>query len=578
MKQSNALNQILSRIDGKGYKAYKDIQGSYEFEDEGYILHIDYVQGDPFASPSKVRVVMGQERADFPHYTYESKSREVAARDFITRRFAEAIAQHSKGSRGSGKSGRMGIDTPGQEILERTSAFIDERQVEVRFTVGLPAFGRKIAGRQAQSLFFEEIPRLVEEAMIFDNLDADALQQHIETHEDANAARNILRENELVAFVADRSILPRKSGIDPRPMPKEQVIPFESPASMRWELELPNRGKITGMGIPTGITLIVGGGFHGKSTLLNAIEEGIYNHIPGDGREFVVSDPDAVKIRSEDGRRIEKVDISPFINNLPLGKSTRAFSTEDASGSTSQAANIVEAIELEAKVLLIDEDTSATNFMIRDQRMQQLIHKNEEPITPFIDKVRQLHNDLNVSTILVMGGSGDYFEVADQVIGMNNYKPEDMTDQAKDIHQQFESQRTSEGGDSFGQVTPRAPMPQSIKPEKGKKPKKIKTLHKKALQFGTYTIDLSSVEQLADASQTTAIGEALVYAKKYMDGQRSLAEIAENICKDMEEQGINVVGNKNNGNYAMFRRFELAAALNRLRSLEVGNGNDKMIE
>ncbi|MBS3808510.1 MAG: ABC-ATPase domain-containing protein [Bacteroidales bacterium] len=574
MHLSQILHQTLSRIDGKGYKAYKDIQGSYEFEEEGYILHIDYVQGDPFASPSKVRVVMGQERADFPHYTYESKSREVATRDFITRRFAEAITRHSKGSRGSGKSGRMGIYTPGQEILERTSAFIDDQQVEVRFTVGLPAFGRKIAGRQAQSLFFEEIPRLVKSAMIFDNLDADALQQHIETNEDADAARDILRENEVVAFVADHSILPRKSGIDPRPMPANEVIPFESPQSMRWELELPNLGKITGMGIPTGITLIVGGGFHGKSTLLNAIEAGIYNHMPGDGREFVVSDPDAVKIRSEDGRRIEKVDISPFINNLPLGKSTRAFSTDDASGSTSQAANIVEAIELAAKVLLIDEDTSATNFMIRDQRMQELIHKNEEPITPFIDKVKQLYNDLNVSTILVMGGSGDYFEVADQVIGMNNYKPEDLTGQAKAIHQQFQSQRDSEGGDTFGQVTPRAPLPQSIQPEKGKKSKKIKTLHKQALQFGTYTIDLSSVEQLADASQTTAIGEALVYAKKYMDGQQTLSEIAERILEDIREKGINVVGNKNSGNYARFRRFELAAALNRLRSLEVRNNID----
>jgi predicted ABC-class ATPase len=571
MKPSTVLSQILSRIDGKGYKAYKDIQGSYEFEEEGFFLHIDYVQGDPFASPSKVRVVMDQEVAGFPPGTFSNKSREVATRDFITRRFDEAIGQVAKGSRGSGKSGRTGIDRPGQEILERTSAFVDADQVEVRFTVGLPAFGRKIAGKQARGLFFEEIPAMVEAALIYDNLDSQALQKHIQTNEDADAARSVLRENNLVAFVEDQSVLPRRSGIDPRPMPQKEVIPFESPESMQWELDLPNRGTIRGMGIPRGITLIVGGGFHGKSTLLNAIEEGIYNHIPGDGREFVVSDPAAVKIRSEDGRRIEKVDISPFINNLPLGKSTEDFSTQDASGSTSQAANIVEAIEVNARVLLIDEDTSATNFMIRDRRMQQLIHKKEEPITPFIDKVKQLYHDLGVSTILVMGGSGDYFEVADQVIGLNNYRPENLTKQAKEINRQFESRRAAEGGESFGKINPRSPKANSINPERGKKPKKIKTLHKQALQFGRYTIDLSSVEQLTDASQTTAIGEALSYAQKYMDGQRSLAEILDHIFRDISEKGLNVIGNSKSGNYAMFRRFELAAALNRLRSLEVNN-------
>jgi len=569
MKSADALNQILSRIDGKGYKAYKDIQGSYEFEEDGFSLHIDYVQGDPFASPSKARVIMPQDIAQFPGHTFHNKSREVAARDFITRCFSDAIKKHSKGSRGSGKSGKMSIDRPGQEILERTSAFINDDLVEVRFTLGLPAFGRKIAGREAKNLFFTELPEIVNDSLIYENINQQALQKHIETNEDADAARDILRENGLIAFIADDSILPRKSGIDPRPMPREEVIPFESPDSMRWELELPNCGTITGMGIPEGITLIVGGGFHGKSTLLNAVEEGIYNHIPGDGRDFVVTDPAAVKIRSEDGRRIEQVDISPFINNLPLGKSTETFSTEDASGSTSQAANIVEAIEVDARVLLIDEDTSATNFMIRDQRMQQLIHKNEEPITPFIDKVKQVYRDLNVSTILVMGGSGDYFDVADFVIGMNNYKPEDLTDQAKQINREVETKRSEEGGEQFGKINPRKPIANSIKPEKGKKGKKIKTNSRHSIQFGTYNIDLSSVEQLVDSSQTTAIGEALVYAKKYMDGSQNIHEILDLIFRDIEKNGLTVIGNPKSGNYAWFRRFELAAALNRLRSLKI---------
>ena len=569
MQTAEVLSQTLNRIDGKGYKAYKDIQGAYDFEKNGYTLHLDYIQGDPFAAPSKARVILSQDIAGFPYHTFQNKSREVALRDFITRCFHQAISKYTKGHRGSGKSGIVSVDRPGQEILERTSTFVDQERVEVRLTIGLPAYGRKIAGRQAKHLFFEELPGLVEYAMVFDNLDQHALNRHIETNEDADYLRKQLSENQWIAFIADQSILPRNSGIDPRPMDTEQVIPFESPDSMRRDIVLPNRGNVSGMFLSSGITLIVGGGFHGKSTLLNAIELGIYNHIPGDGRELVITDPTAVKIRSEDGRRIEKVDITPFISNLPLGKSTRAFSTEDASGSTSQAANIIEAVQIGSQVLLIDEDTSATNFMIRDLRMQQLIHKNEEPITPFIDKVRQLHQDMQVSTILVMGGSGDYFAIADQVIGMNNYKPANLTQQAKQIHEQMVNRRTTEGGDIFGRINQRYPLPQSIRPHKGKKIKKIKTNHRHSLQLGTYVIDLRAQEQLTDQSQTHAIGEALVYAKQYMDGHHNMKMIVEQVFRNIASKGLTVIGNAKNGNYAMFRPQEFAAALNRLRSLSI---------
>ena len=569
MKTAEELLHILERIDKKGYKAYKDIQGSYQFDEENFVLHIDYVQGDPFASPSKVRVVLPQKVAGFPEECYENRSREIATRDFLTREFAGAIKKHSKGTRGTGKSGKIGIDQPGQEILERSSAFIDAEEVEVRFTLSLPAFGRKIAGREAKAMFFEEIPAIVNEALLYENTEKAQLTNHFRTNEDADFIRERLKADNLIAFVGNHAILPRQSGINQKPMDPSQAIPFESPDSMKVELELPNAGKIQGLGIPKGITMIVGGGFHGKSTLLNALEKGVYNHIPGDGREFVISNDNAVKIRSEDGRRIEKVDISPFINNLPLGKSTKDFSTEDASGSTSQAANIIESIEAGAEVMLIDEDTSATNFMIRDQRMQQLIHKDEEPITPFIDKVKFMKADYDISTILVMGGSGDYFDVADVVIGMNNYKPVDLTRQVEEIKHSHELTRHAEGGETFGEIQKRAPFANSINPEKGKKKKKIKSAGKHAIQFGAYTIDLSSVEQIVDPSQVTAIGEALVYSKKYMDGKRTIDEILDLVFKDIEEKGLNVIGHSNQGDYAAFRRHELAAAMNRLRSLKV---------
>lgn len=567
MRSKEDLRSILRRIDGKGYKAYKDIEGVYDFQD--FALHVDRAQGDPFASPSNIRVRVGQKLAGFPREAYENKSREIALRDYITRAFLKASKRYGKGGRGTGKSGLLTIDQPGQEILERTSAFISDDFVEARFVMGLPAFGRRIAGRHAESLFFEELPQIVQASLVYQSHNREALNLHIRTAEDADALRGLLDGLGVVAFVADGAVLPRASGIDSRPLTEGKVVPFESPESLKLTVELPNRGKVSGMGIPRGVTLIVGGGYHGKSTLLKALEMGIYNHIPGDGRELVVADPSAVKIRAEDGRRIQKVDISPFINNLPFGKKTGDFSTEDASGSTSQAANTMEALEAGARILLIDEDTSATNFMIRDHRMQELVSKDREPITPFIDKIRQLYRDRKVSTILVIGGSGDYFDVADCVICMVEYKPTDLTGEARAIAEKYKAERTPEGGDKFGPVTKRIPLAGSFDPRKGKKAVKISPKGLKTILFGVHPIDLGGIEQIVDTSQTRAIGEAINYAVTFMDGRKTLAALVDAVSKDVEEKGLDVLSPKPVGDFAGFRGLELAAAINRLRTLKV---------
>ena len=323
------------------------------------------------------------------------------------------------------------------------------------------------------------------------------------------------------------------------------------------------------MGIPEGVTLIVGGGYHGKSTLLRALELGIYNHIPGDGREYVVTDPEAFKIRAEDGRRIERVDITPFINNLPFGQPTRSFSSEEASGSTSQAANTIESLEMGARVLLIDEDTSATNFMIRDHRMQELVAKEREPITPFIDKIRQLHRDRGVSTVLVIGGSGDYFDVADTVVCMVDYRPFDKTAEARSIAERFKAERTPEGGDSFGTVTERIPQAGSFDPRKGQRAEKVAIKGLKLILFGTHPIDLGGIDQLVHASQTQAIGRAILLALKYMDGRRTLDQVLDSVMAEMADQGLDSLTPFPQGDLARFRKLELASAINRLRTLSV---------
>ncbi|WP_425422955.1 ABC-ATPase domain-containing protein [Phaeodactylibacter xiamenensis] len=559
MKTAQQLQSTLHHLDGKSYKAYREIRGQYAFE--GFDLSIDHVQGDPFAAPSRVRVRI---RNTFPDWAQANKSRRTALCDYLNRQFSRACRRFSKGNRGSGKSGAVFIAQPGQEILERTSVVLRDDWMEARFRVGLPAFGRRIAGRQAAAIFEQEIPQIVAHSLPFEVQDEAILREHIFTNEDADALRVRLPELGLVAFVADGAILPRASGVDDRPMPGG--LPFQSPDSLQVEVELPNR-TISGMGIPEGITLIVGGGFHGKSTLLRAIELGVYNHIPGDGRSFVVSQPGAAKIRAEDGRYIERVDISPFINNLPGGQPTQQFSTPNASGSTSQAANVMEALEAGATALLIDEDTSATNFMIRDQRMQALIPQQREPITPFVDRIRQLYEEQGVSTVLVLGGSGLYLDAADTVIGMNAYRSENLTARARSVAQEFPQPRSVETPAAFPTQSRRIPLPESLNAQKGKRVK-VQAFDIRSIQFGEHDIDLSAVAQVVENGQLNAVADALLYLRRYL-GEATLPEALNRVMQDIEQQGLGVLQKEPNGDYAAFRSLELAAALNRLRGLRV---------
>ena len=560
------LRQILNRIDGRGYKAYKDIKGFYKFR--GFEVAVEHVQGDPFAEPSRVRLMVPYKNTWVTSQMTTNGSRRIALKDFITRVFADGIGQKTGRSRGSGKSGLIIIDRPGQEVLNRSSVLLLAQGVEIRIKMGLPAAGRRVLGREAMNMFFKDLPDLV--GFTFDQNRSEAALKHCMVSEDADFLRSQLAKLGLVAFVAEGAILPRRSGVDQRPMARD-AIPFGPvPDTLKIGLNLPNHGRIQGMGIPAGVTLIVGGGYHGKSTLLDAIAMGIYNHVPGDGREFVVTDPMAMSIRSEDGRRVEKCDISPFINDLPMGKDTKRFSTEDASGSTSQAANIMEAVEAGTTLLLMDEDTSANNFLVRDFRMQQLVTKDKEPITPFIDRVRQLYTELGVSTILVLGGSGDYLDVADLVIQMDTFRPLDVTQQAKEICNRYPAVRKSEARGKLLPPAQRVPIPQSFDPSKGRRAEKTKSIATRAILFGTNEIDISSITQFCDPSQTRMAADMLLWASKHhMDGHRSMKEAFELAYQDFNNQGFDGITNGRYGNRAFVRAIDVIAAANRLRTLRV---------
>lgn len=554
------LRATLDRIDRKGYGAYKDLRGPHDFDD--FTLFVDRVQRDPFAPPSLVRVRTKENR--FDPKLFENPIRRVAFEDFLTRRVDGAVRKVVRGNRGSGGSGRVEMQSPSQVVIPRTSMAVSDGYIEARMAVGLPARGRGVDAGAAKDMLLEELPEVVRLSLSPDEVDIDAARRHVETVEDAESLRARLHSLGLVAFVADGAILPRESGASDLPL-RGGSIPFESPPELRVAVELPNRGEVSGMGVPKGVTLIVGGGFHGKSTLLEALSLGVYDHVPGDGREFVASRSDAVKIRAEDGRSVAGVDISSMIGDLPGGRDTRSFSTPNASGSTSQAANIAEALEIGTSLLLVDEDTSATNFMVRDERMRELVRK--EPISPFIELVEPLHRKLGVSTILVVGGVGDYLDATDRVVLMEDYTPSEATNRASEVREKFPPRAPIRGG-GVSAPSPRLLRTSSINLRRGKRETaRGRGIH--AIELGRGRVDLSHLGQLAEPGQTEAISRVIkkfAAEKKYLD----LRAAVEEALADVGRGGLDSLGGFEGhpGEMSLPRAQEVAAAINRIRSLE----------
>ena len=566
MRTSEELRQLLARIDRRSYPAYKEVKGQYRFP--GYILSVDHVQGDPFAAPSRLSVHVKGTDAAFPRDLYEKDCRRVALQDELTRRLADQAKRCSFIAKGSGHSGLISVSACGQEVLERSACHIDpaDGRLVMRFEAGFPANGRTVNSRELEKMLFDLLPKAIGASLFYRNLDAARLCRVADLAEDQKYIRDKLPELGLCAFVANGSVLPRESGVSARPM--KDAVAFAAPKSLSVTLDLPHKGPLTGMGIPKGVTLIVGGGYHGKSTLLRALEMGVYDHIAGDGRDYVITDATAVKIRAEDGRSIQKTDISMFINDLPNGKDTVRFFTEDASGSTSQAANVVESMEAGASLLLIDEDTSATNFMIRDELMQRVIHRDMEPITPFIDRIRELYERFGMSTVIVAGSSGAYFHVADRVIQMDRYEPKDITDLAKKEAEAFPPLReiTESAMPPAFDRRP-APSPRFL----GQERVKMKTFGKEGVQINRETIDLRYVEQIADSEQAAALGCCVKYAQQYiMDGKKTLKQVVDELEAAMEKGTLTAIGDSRNGaaGLARPRRQEIFACFDRYRSMK----------
>lgn len=556
------LLSLLQSIDHRGYPAYKGLKGSYRFD--SYRLNIDHVQGDPFASPSRISLVIPGKNAGFPTEYYEEKHRRISMEDHLIRLFYREISEYSYKAKGSGKSGMIAISRCGQEVLERSACHVNPKggDITLRLAVGFPANGRSINAGELEKILFRFLPACVEKACFYVNINQKRLQSAIELADDRKYIGEQMEKEGIVAFVANGSVLPRESGVSERPM--KEAVPFRSPETMEVTWNLPHRGSLSGMAIRAGVTLIVGGGYHGKSTLLQTLEKSVYPHVEGDGREYVVTNPSAVKIRSEDGRSIYRKNISMFIRNLPNGRDTAEFSTLDASGSTSQAANVVEAMEAGSKVLLIDEDTSATNFMIRDELMERVVAAGKEPIVPFIKRVRGMYCQAGVSTILVAGSCGAFFHVADTIIQMDSYLPKEITQEAKReataFPLNFDCETELEFPDTEKELVFRKADTQ--RRERGTK---IKVTGTDGFFINKENVDLRYLEQITDSEQMMAVAAILDGMQQEFAGKKmKLSQMADLIMGRLEKQGFDgMPGEKRLADMAMPRRYEVCGCVNR---------------
>ena len=598
----NELTSHLHAIDGRSYAAYKAIVGRYR-SPLGWVLYIDRIQPDPYAPPTAIRVVLplaltGADtrltgftprltgtnetltEANEPltgtnsHLT-TSPTRAVALRDYLARTLRELL-----------KGQAISIAPAGQEILERSSVNLHETwqddfstpafnapgpYLELRLRWSLPAFGREIAGRQAARNLNLDLARAVASLDLRESeLGAEAWK-HCQVAEDHAALQEILVERGWVAFLADGANLARRSGVSQLPL--EGGVPLTAPETLAQTVQLPHAGVVRGTAIPAGVTVIAGGGYHGKSTLLNAIARGIYPHIPGDGRELVATVPEAMAVRAADGRAVTGVDLRPFISHLPGRDADPAqFTTANASGSTSQAASIMESLELWGQsaqaALLLDEDTCATNLLIRDQRMRALVSSEREPITPLVDRIRALHRERGISTLIVMGGSGDYLDVADQVLIMDSYRLVDATAQARQVCASQPRVDTS---------LPDFPLPAQRLPQrpeaKRRGPSRTRALGTQRLVLDRHEVDVADVSGLVDEGQALAVAWALrALLERHFDGRTSLSQALAQVAKRLDDVGLDALGEAHPAFLVRPRLVDVGAAVNRLRSLQVNPG------
>ena len=591
-----ALYQKIRSLQGKNYGLYKSLADkSWDFGD--FVLDFLHVQGDPYAPASRVMIKSSLQMLGYPSEWGGSFERRLALSDFLYRRLGKMVREKYPG-----KDAAIVFDSAGPEMLVRNSLWVDNGELRACLQVRLPGDGRKIQAEDAAEILTMVLPDLVS-AGLYNSGESkpEGVEPELLEHYRVLAERKVILEElekqNLVAFVPDGAVLPRTSGLSELPM--EGAVPFAAPAEMEVTLDVCGR-KIRGMGIPKGITVITGGAFHGKSTLLQALTKAVYPHVPGDGREGIVISESAVRVGVEDGRSVRGTDLSPFVRDLPGGISTKNFTTACASGSTSEAANLLEAMEAGSEAFLIDEDSSAVNFLIRDMRVRKLLGDDREPLIPLTDRIREIQGR---SFILVAGACGDFLDLADNIIIMTSYNAECARVNGKAVCENssnLKAEADDSGTAALGTATkippnlPAFEMPQCrdfaeyVKPLlPGLRPTsaverqvKVKIAGDTLLQIGFLVSDTSKAGALVDKQQRFGAGFMLLNLCQNAASNNESANGANNsndakpatimeritiLCEKIKNVGFRNLPQGLNREMSLPRAIDIACVLYRLR-------------
>ena len=579
-----ALYQKIRTLNGKNYGLYKSLaEKPWDFGD--FVLEFLHVQGDPYAPASRVTIRAKLQILGYAAEWGGSFERRLALSDFLHRKLSRLVQEKYPD-----KDAAVIFDVAGPEMLVRNSLWIDNGELRACLQVKLPGEGRKIQAELAAEILTMVLPDLVSAGLYYDKSDEGALQEHYRVLAERKEILSQLDACGLCAFVPDGAVLPRASGLSE--MPLEKAIPFVAPEEMAVTLNVCGR-EIRGMGIPKGISVITGGAFHGKSTLLQALTRSVYPHIPGDGREGIVIDETALRIGVEDGRSVRGTDLSMFVRDLPGGVSTKNFNTLSASGSTSEAANLLEAMEAGSQTFLIDEDSSAVNFLIRDVRVRKLLGDDREPLIPLTDRIKELAA-AGFSFILVAGACGDYLDLADNIIVMANYKAECAKFSPAPSTSSWRGEAPT-GSTEPAEVTqvraaepakvpqPRAfatymqPLQKSVRPTSAvERQVKVKLAGDTLLQIGFLVSDTSRLNTLVDKQQRFGAGFILLNllqnATSNTDADssgntaaQSVAGVAQKLCENIKNVGFRNLPQGMSREMSLPRPVDIACVAFRLR-------------